>query len=198
MPVGLTLNEARGRKSGVALFLFRVGLCFIATSMIPGCTSGVIAFPYCKVDYFETQDRTGCAVRLKSWGFCLITHPSDAGFVIGCVNQTYYFEGERSVGEVVPFADIQHPQTLRAVVSDAVRGGSWIEKRWMTMEPVAFVGQSSGAITAFNPHRMGFLIGFNHHAALRIPSDFKGVFCIDTTSGDVSPGCLYLKRECLQ
>jgi hypothetical protein len=118
----------------------------------------------------------------------LLTHPQDAGLVLGAVSRSYYFSGEPSL-ESVEVGGASLVGDLSAVMAEAG------EFPWTGLNPVAMTSQDGGLMLHANPHRMGLTIGFSSRALVALPADFRGEMFIHANEGDETPPAFLIRKE---
>jgi hypothetical protein len=183
------LHQAGYQKlDGPSLLLFAL-LPLLAVSA-PGCTAGMIAFPHSEVKYYETEDKTGRAMRIQAWGICLDTNAADASLTVGSTDKTYYFEGPNSKGKHVKLYDPEHTDSY-----ELERAEPDLDDNWDTLQTVALISRSAGIMIHTNRSQIGVSVGLRNHAGLRLPNDFNGTLFLDINTGGPLPGKLYIRKE---
>lgn len=176
-------------RSGVARRRMYSIVSLLALMLIGGgCQHGVIAFPFVDMQYLERENGMGKAIRVKAWGLCLLTHPQDAGLILGSVNRTYYFNDETRSG-------VEDVITHLAEASSEFSMTTTEPFAWSGLDPVALTSRDIGLMLHANPHRIGFTIGLSSRALVVLPREFRGAMYIHAQVGEDTPPSFAIVEE---
>jgi len=169
-------------------------LCLLigpALAFLPAC-NGVFGLRSHDDCYALSADGTGCAVRVRAWGFCVDTN-ADAGVVIGAMDKTYFYPVAPEAGSgVAPPREVALPD-LGKHPCDLVPQGKDDPRRHHV--PVALTSQTGGVMINMNAQRVGVTVGYNTLSAIRVNAELDGVLIIDTSLLDPLVGRFHFNQK---
>jgi hypothetical protein len=147
-------------------FLFLIGWCAAGCS-VDDWGQGV------KVDRYDTA--TARVIKLDAVGIHISTLSVDSGMTIGRYSQAYVFpKGDVSAHEPLE-------QAIEGSQASSKLATAPSERLAQQGKAYAIMGNFAGLQLQTNPYKIGLTVGVSSRQAIRLPSDFDGIFFLDYT-----------------
>lgn len=141
--------------------------------LLSGCA--IDHFGLVKVQHFENE--TVHIISKESWGAYLSTNNADAGLMFGHMKRMLLYPKNTSSSELPLdnlLTSVQEDQFIETK-NDNLDG-------FNTQSPIAWITNNQGLIFNTNQLRIGITLGLESREAIRLPSEFEGIFVFKYSS----------------
>jgi hypothetical protein len=144
-------------------------LSIVSSVLLTGCA--VNNFGTVKTTPYEND--SAYLLELEAWGIHLSTHAADAGLSIGHIQKTYVVrKSNHGAKKKVRVEDLLFSEKLRKMDNHP----SQLDFKNI----IALTDTISGLKIYGNTWRgVGIMVGFQNHAAMRLPRNFNGIIAIN-------------------
>ena len=151
----------------------RVVFFTIYIFILSGCA--IDNFGFIKVQHFENE--TVNMISKESWGVYLSTNNADAGLMFGHMKRMLLYPKKPGSSEL-PLNNI-----LTTVQEDQfIETKNDNQDSFNTRSPIAWINNNQGLIFNTNQFLLGITLGLESREAIRLPSEFEGIFVFKYSS----------------